>query len=159
MTVDSIQKPIQAPIEQRHTDKGKPSAILTFGSELNNRQKKLLYLLPEFNSQTTVNKKAVNMVDLSALTSQTGDEFAMFTKGKERLIVRGNSRMVQIDIEKAKRLAELGYKWSGHTHPGFDFISMQPSDGDYSILDCFKQSNSVIYNSKGEFRTFEKRSR
>ena len=99
------------------------------------------------------------MVDLSALTSHTGDEFAMFTKGKERIIVRGNSRMVQIDIEKAESLAKQGYKWSGHTHPGFDFISMQPSDGDYSILDCFKQSNSVIYNSKGEFRTFEKRSR
>lgn len=158
MTTDSIESPIQSPIEQRHTGKGKPNAILTFGTELNNRQKELLNMLPDFNSQVTVNKKTVNMVDLSALTSQTGDEFAMFTKGKDRLIIRGNARMVQINVEKAKELAKQGYKWSGHTHPGIDFISMQPSDGDYSILDCFNQNNSVIYNSKGEFRTFEKRS-
>ena len=158
MTIHSIEKPIEFPIEQRNTGKGNPNAIVTFGIELNNRQKELLEMLPDFDSSAIVSKKSVNMSDLSAFTAHTGDEFAMFTKGNERLIIRGNSQMVQIDIEKAKELSEHGYKWSGHTHPGFDFISMQPSDGDYSILDCFKQNSSVIYNSKGEFRTFEKRS-
>lgn len=69
-----------------------------------------------------------------------------------------NSWCTDIDIYKATQLAKLGYRWSGHTHPGLDFLSMQPSDGDYAILECFKQRNAVIYNSKGDFRTFEKRS-
>lgn len=98
------------------------------------------------------------MADLSALTSHTGNEFAMFTKGQERLIIRGNEYMVQIDIDNAKKFSKEGYRWSGHTHPGIDFLCMQPSDGDYAVLNCFSQNNSVIYNSKGDFRPFEKRS-
>ena len=98
------------------------------------------------------------MTDLSALTAYTGDEFALFTKGNERFVIRGNSVSVNIDIEQAKQMAEQGYRWSGHTHPGTDYLCMQPSDGDYSILACFKHQITVIYNSKGSFRTFEKRS-
>ena len=44
------------------------------------------------------------------------------------------------------------------TYPGIDYLAMQPSDGDYFILDCFNDQTTVIYNSKGNFRTFEKRS-
>lgn len=153
MSINSIE----LPIEQQHTGKGNPNAILMFGTDLNNRQKKLLDLLPEFDSRITVPKRSVNMVDLSALTAITGHEFAMFTKENERMIIRGNDHMVQIDIDEAFLLAENGYRWSGHTHPGTDFLCMQPSDGDYAVLNCFAQNNSVIYNSKGDFRTFEKR--
>ena len=98
------------------------------------------------------------MKDLSALTAKTGVEFAMFTKENSRLIVRGDQSSVNIDVEKALKLCQSGYRCSGHTHPGMDFLSIQPSDGDYAILECFKQENAVIYNSKGDFRTFEKRS-
>ncbi len=147
---------IELPIEQQHTGKGNPNAVLMFGVDLNNRQKKLLNLLPEFDSRAIVPKKSVNMADLSTMTAQTGHEFAMFTKGNERLIIRGNIYSVNITVEDAKELAENGYKWSGHTHPGADFLCMQPSDGDYAVLNCFNQNNSAIYNSKGDFRTFEK---
>ena len=148
---------IDFPIEQRNTGKGQPNAILHTGRPLNNRQQKLLEQLPGYDSQIIVPKKSVNMKDLSALTAETGDEFALFTKGNERLIIRGNSNSVNIDIAKAKELAEQGYKWSGHTHPGTTPLIMQASDGDYSILDCFNQQYSVIHNSKGEYRTFERR--
>lgn len=153
MTISSID----SPIEQRHNGKGNPNAINIFGAELNNRQKLLLEKLPEFDSRTIVPKDSVNMADLAALTAETGNEFAMFTKRSDRLIIRGNEKMVNIDVDAAEQLAKEGYRWSGHTHPGMDFIAMQPSDGDYAILDCFKQESSVIYNSKGDFRTFERR--
>lgn len=153
MTISAIEQPI----EQQHTGKGNPNAILTFDVDLNNRQKELLEGLPEYDSRIIVPKESVNMSDLSALTAKTGDEFAMFTRGNERMVIRGNSIMVNTGINEAKQFAEQGYKWSGHTHPGFDFLCMQPSDGDYEILDCFNQKISVIYNSKGDFRTFEKR--
>lgn len=147
---------IELPIEQRHTGKGNPNAVLLFEVELNKRQQKLLEYLPDFDSRVFVSKASVNMTDLSALTAKTGDEFTMFTKGGERLIIRGNSVKVNIAPEDAVKLSESGYRWSGHTHPGTDNNSMVASSGDYAILECFKQKTSVIYNSKGQFRTFEK---
>ena len=147
---------IDSPIEQKHTGKGNPNAVITFGVDLNNRQKQLLEQLPDFDSRVIVLKKTVNMTDLSALTAQTGHEFAMFTKGNKRIIIRGSSSKVNIDIESAKQLAKEGYKWSGHTHPGIDINTLMPSYGDKAILNCFKQDISVIYDSKGNFRTFER---
>lgn len=154
MNISSPQ--IETPIEQTHTGKGNPNAILHSGVELNNRQKRLLDNLPEFDSRTTVDREDVSMRDLSALTAYTGDEFAMFTKNSERLIVRGNTVKVNITPEKAAELAAQGYKWSGHTHPGYDNLSLMPSGGDKEVLRAFNQAESVIYNSKGMFSTFGK---
>lgn len=147
---------IEQPIEQQHTGKGNPNAILIFDVDLNNRQKELLERLPEYDSRIIVPKETVNMADLSALTARTGDEFAMFTKGNQRLVLRGNSIKVNISADDAKQLSKEGYKWSGHTHPGETLRCLLPSYGDKSILKCFSQDISVIYNSKGEFSTFGK---
>lgn len=147
---------IEQPIEQQHTGKGNPNAILTFDVDLNNRQKELLESLPEYDSRITVPKELVNMADLSAMTAKTGNEFAMFTKGNERMIIRGNSKKVNISTDNAKQFSEQGYKWSGHTHPGTDINVLMPSDGDKQILRCFEQEQSVIYNSKGSYQTFGK---
>lgn len=147
---------IDRPIEQRNTAKGNPNAILQIGRPLNNRQQRLLDSLNEYDSRTVVNKKTVSMKDLSALTAFTGDEFAMFTKGGERLIIRGNTHSVNIDVKKALELSKQGYRWSGHTHPGVEWNSSMPSGGDKEILKCFKQETSVIYDSKGKYRTFDK---
>lgn len=147
---------IEQPIEQKHTGKGNPNAILIFDVELNSRQEKLLKLIPEYDSRAIVPKDSVNMADLSALTAKTGDEFAMFTKGNERMVVRGNTCGVNIDVEQAMHLNTEGYRWSGHTHPGTGINTTIPSSGDKEILNCFDQEQSVIYDSKGNFRTFEK---
>ena len=153
----ALNNTIDSPIEQRNTAKGNPNAILIYDRPLNNRQKQILNALTDYDSTIIVKKKNVSMSDLAAFTAMTGDEFALFTKGKERLIIRGNAISVNVDIKRATILSKQGYKWSGHTHPGISDLSMQPSDGDYMILSCFKQENSVVYNSKGNFRTFEKR--
>ena len=156
MSRSSIEKPIEFPIEQRNTGKGNPNAILTFDVELNNRQKKLLEALPDYDSKATVRKTDVNMKDLSALTAATGDEFAMFTKGNERLIIRGNAYRVNIDVDAANKLAQDGYKWSGHTHPGTSGLCLEISDGDYAVWSCFKQDSVAIYNSKGDYTVYMK---
>ena len=147
---------IDSPIEQRNTGKGNPSGIVHIGRPLNNRQRRLLEKLPEYDSKITVRKNDVSMKDLAALTAHTGDEFAMFTKGRERLIMRGNGNSVNVDLEKAKELSQQGYKWSGHTHPGVVADFATPSQGDRDILECFSQKTSAIYNSLGKYRTFEK---
>ncbi|MDD6490239.1 MAG: hypothetical protein PUG48_10610 [Clostridia bacterium] len=147
---------ISSSIEKRNTGKGNPNAILTFGVDLNNKQKRLLKKLPEFDSKVIVPKKSVSMSDLSALTAKTGDEFAMFTKGGNRLIIRGNKVSVNVNIEIAGQLAREGYRWSGHTHPGYDMFCMFHSEGDKAILEQFNHKSSVIYNSKGQYNVFKK---
>lgn len=128
---------------------------MIFDVLLNNRQQALLDVLPGYDSKITVPRNSVNMADLSALTAKTGVEFAMFTKGSERLIIRGNEYMVNIDVEQARNLAAQGYKWSGHTHPGNNLLCMTASDGDHDILRAFGQKTSVIYNSKGQYAKFD----
>lgn len=144
---------VESPIEQRHTGKGSPGAISHFGVSLNNRQKKILDSLPEYDSRVTVPKKSVSMKDLSALTAETGVEYAMFTKGNERMIIRGSAGKVNIGEREAEELKRAGFKWSGHTHPG-DATVLQASAGDYHILSIFGQASSVIYNSLGDHYIF-----
>lgn len=135
--IDDIM--INTPIEQRNTGKGNPNAIWSYGVPLNNRQQRLLDAMPQYDSRIIVSKNQVNMTDLAALTAETGDEFAMFTKGGDRLIIRGDTKSVNVDIETARKLAEEGYKWSGHTHPGLELFVLQASEGDCLILEQFEQ--------------------
>ena len=101
-------------------------------------------------------KNEVSMSDLAAITAKTGDEYAMFTKGGERLIIRGNKRSVHITPEDALDLAENGYRWSGHTHPGTNDFVLTPSKGDIKVLKKFNQDHTVIYNSLGRFKIIYK---
>ena len=101
---------MDSPVEHKHTGKGNPNAVLLFNIELNKRQQKLLAMLPSYDSRVIVPKGSVNMPDLAALTAKTGDEFAMFTKGKKRLIVRGNAYMVNIELKEAELLAAQGWR-------------------------------------------------
>ncbi|GBU20250.1 hypothetical protein R80B4_00126 [Fibrobacteres bacterium R8-0-B4] len=146
---------ISSPIEQGRTDGvGEPWAIARHGRPLNDRQQAILDKLPEYDSRATVDKDDVSMMDLAALTAKTGDEFAMFTRGSRRLIVRGDIKHVNIDPDSANDLRDRGYKWSGHTHPGGDKRALRLSDGDRAILEAFDQDMSVIYNSIGQHQTF-----
>jgi hypothetical protein len=80
----------------------------------------------------------------------------MFTKSSERLIIRGNRNSVSVDGKRAKTLAEQGFRWSGHTHPGVGRLVLLASDGDMEVLNYFPHKQSVIYNSSGEYLPFEK---
>lgn len=148
------QAAISSPISSRNNAKGHPTAISQFDVELNTRQAALLEQLPQYDSQIIVNKKDVSMSDLSALTAKTGVEYAMFTKGGNRIIIRGNEHAVNIGVEKAKEMVYNGYKWSGHTHPGFDELALVASSGDIAVLKAFGQKQSVIYNSLGHYQVF-----
>lgn len=145
---------ISSPISSRKHPTGTPEGIELFGDKLNSRQTLLLDNLPKYDSKIIVSKRKVSMRDLSALTARENVEFAMFTKGNERLIIRGDAGSVNIDIRKAKELAEKGYKWSGHTHPGSAKAVLLPSCEDREILKCFNQKNSVTYNSIGKHYVF-----
>ena len=147
---------IHAPIEQRNTGKGNPNAMAHFDRPLNNRQQRLMDQLQDFDSRVTTRKREVSLRDISALTEKTGVEYALFTRRGERMVVRGNDHMTNIDQETARKMASEGWHWSGHSHPGFDYFCLIPSDGDKLILQVFGQEQSCIVNSLGQRNTFRK---
>lgn len=143
-------------IEARNPSVGNPSAISHFGVKLSKRQKNLLEQLPGYDSSVIVPKKAASMRDLAALTAETGVEYSMFTLRGNRLIIRGDSRSVNVDVEKAAALSRAGYRWSGHTHPGLSDNVLVASYGDMMILQQFNQKTSVAYNSAGHHLIFRR---
>ena len=130
---------------------GHPVDVVFSAKELSQRQQNILGKLPGYGSQVIVDKRDVSMIDLSALTAKTGDEFAMFTRGGKRLIVRGDYRSVPISVESAAVLHNEGYRWSGHTHVGLADTSLIASNGDKRILKEFEQSKSALYNAAGKY--------
>jgi hypothetical protein len=144
---------IDSPIERGQT-KGNANAILHYGIELSPKQISLLEKLPFCDSRIFVSKNKASMSDLSALTAATGDEFTMFTLSSKRLIIRGNKNSVNINFSDALTLANQGYKWSGHTHPGIGERVLLASKGDLQILSAFLQPRSTIYNSSGQYQLF-----
>ena len=156
--IDVDKNTVSSSIEQGA--RGRPSAISTMvGVELSTRQQALLSDLPNTRAEVIVQKNSVSMTDLAALSAATGDEFAMFTLKGDRLIVRGDERRVYIGDDRAIALNAEGYRFSGHTHTKLlhNGMELEPSDGDYGILKYFDQKESVIYNIKGNYRTFENR--
>jgi hypothetical protein len=147
---------ISSPIEQGA--RGRPSAISTMADVgLSTRQQVLLNDLPDTGAEIITKRRNVSMTDLAALSAATGDEFALFTKKGDRLVVRGDEGHVYIDKNRATTLSAEGYRFSGHTHTKLyhNGMELEPSDGDYGILKYFDQKESVIYNIKGNHRTFE----
>lgn len=145
---------ISSPIEQRNTGKGNPNAIIHFDRPLNQRQKSLLEHLPAYDSRMITERRNVNLRDLAAMTAVTGDEFALFTRKGQRMIVRSNAFMTNVDVDSAEVLAAEGWRWSGHTHPGTDVNAIMPSYGDYEVLKAFRQRFSVILDARGRYGIF-----
>lgn len=151
-------------ISASNLSRGKAEAILNFkrlGAAtpedlLSTRQMTMLKRLPREGSRVVISRKDLNLADVASLTAATGVEFAMFTRGPQRLIVRGTPRTVPITVVDAKRLASEGWRWSVHTHPGVGRMVLDSSPGDRLVLTEFQHPLSVIYNSAGEFERFSK---
>ena len=135
---------IRSPIDSPHP------AEVEFGfKSLSDHQQTILGQLPGYGSRIVIKKRDVSMMDLSALTAETGDEFAMFTRKGERLIIRGDAEQIPLYENDIIKLRDEGYRWSGHTHPGITDADLIASQGDKDALRLFGQDNSVIYNAAG----------
>ncbi|WP_123646422.1 hypothetical protein [Lysobacter enzymogenes] len=128
---------------------GNPAAISRGFGTLNSRQASVLEQLPEFGSSAIIHK-SFGQRDLAALTAATGDEFAMFSTGGRRLVFRGNFGSVPITPDMASELASQGWRWSSHTHPGYEVGVLRSSPGDQAVLGAMGGKQSAIFNSMGQ---------
>ncbi|MDM4770224.1 LysM peptidoglycan-binding domain-containing protein [Solimonas sp. SE-A11] len=128
---------------------GNPAAISRGFGALSSRQSGVLEQLQEFGSSAIVHK-SFGQQDLAALTAATGDEFAMFSTGGRRLIFRGDATSVPITPDMGSQLASQGWRWSAHTHPGYEFGVLRSSLGDQAVLGAMGGRQSAIFNSMGQ---------
>jgi hypothetical protein len=111
---------------------------------LNKKQKKLLSLLKNKGDTVLIPKKNVSMNDLLQLTKHTGDEFNMFTKKGQRLIVRGYGSEIKVSQEMLDDITNGVYgKFSGHPHPPGSTINPGPADRPF--LSNMNQKRSGIW--------------
>jgi hypothetical protein len=105
-----------------------------------------------------VRRNEVNLRDIAALTARNGVEYAVFTRGPQRLIIRGSRTSVNVDIARAAALYRSGHRWTVHSHPSRrdDLRKPRSSEDDRGILMEFKsQSFSAVLNSRGDHRLFD----
>lgn len=102
-----------------------------------------------------------------ALIAATGDEFAMFSVGGRRLIIRGNHTSVPVTPEMGRELARQEWRWSSHAHPGSERNVLRSSDGDRAVSGAMEQVmerpvniplTSRIFNSRGDTILFTPKS-
>lgn len=133
---------------------GNPRAIVRGLGGLNKAQQQTLSQLPRYGSRTIIPKRWFGSRDLAALTTETGDEFAMFSSRGQRMIIRGDFESVPINAHDAQALASQGWRWSAHTHPGTTPLVLRSSEGDRIILSYFANQRSAIFNSLGDRKLF-----
>jgi hypothetical protein len=87
-------------------------------SSLNKRQMAVHAALNESGATAWFVKRQVSMADLRAVGRATGDEYAMFTLGRRRFVIRGFGNEIRVTDDLAIDLLAAKYgRWSGHTHP------------------------------------------
>ena len=138
----------------RDANIGNPAAIANGFGELSARQSRMLGVLLKSGSRVTLHKSDVSMTDIAALTAKTGDEFAIFTRGSQRTVMRDDTQSVSIEPKEASDMKEQGWRWSAHTQPGLETRHTIASAGDQAVLKAFGQEHSLIMNSRGQTNVF-----
>ncbi|MCX7806107.1 MAG: RHS repeat-associated core domain-containing protein [Planctomycetota bacterium] len=135
---------------------------LPFGVRLNARQQKLLDALPQEGSRVMVLKRQVSLKDLAKLNEVAKGEFAMFTTGGRRVVVRLGLKGGE--VPGGGMLVRQGWRLSGHSHPSW--ASLKPSGGAADVilgdidflLDFHRvtgQSQSAIIRAGGGLSVFD----
>ena len=150
------------PVAESHVEstisasRGHPVEVYFGLGKLSSRQRALLSKLTKPLDRLVVRKKDVNARDLAALTAKENVEFAMFTRRGERMIVRGTKGSVPMTPTELQKLADDGWRWSAHSHPGQSDLILQASGhpGDRAVIEIFGQEQSMIVNSLGRRNVF-----
>ncbi|MBK9034955.1 MAG: hypothetical protein IPL61_27445 [Myxococcales bacterium] len=154
-TDHSVHEPTRA---QEPTISASRAAEINFGiRDITSRQQAILAELPDVRSRFIDHKRRIRISDLADLTAKTGDEFTIFTRGPQRLIIRGDSLGVPLTVPEIEVLRDAGWRWSGHTHPGTSDLVLDASGhpGDRLVLEIMGQDQSLIMNSRGSRNLFD----
>jgi hypothetical protein len=134
-------------------DFAKPAAAgkaATFADETmraaapNRFERRLLEKLATPGSRTIVPRSEMPLERLARLTAESRREFAVLTKGSERMIIAGDATSVPLTVDELGKLSAEGWKLTAHSH----VHGLKPSAGDGSALVAANQKRSIIVDSE-----------
>ena len=117
------------------------------------RQEAIYQKIPNRNDAEIFRKKQVNIKDLAALTAYTGDEFALFYKGKRAIVVHGSPSNCNVYGETYDTIIREKWVWIAHSHPTTTKLKPSPSDVDSLKLFTWQKESSII-DLKGKIINF-----
>ena len=117
------------------------------------RQEAIYQKIPNRNDAEIFRKKHVNIKDLAALTAYTGDEFALFYKGKRAIVVHGSPSNCNVYGETYDTIIREKWVWIAHSHPTTTKLKPSPSDVDSLKLFTWQKESSII-DLKGKIINF-----
>jgi hypothetical protein len=150
---DALEEAIEI-ARPRQSGIGNPGAVADGTAQLGARQNRLLSQLGGDGARITVPKEGISIQDIAALTARTGDEFAIFTKGNERMVLRGNADRIEVSPQLLQQLKSEGWRWSAHSQPGNRIGDAVASASDQRVLRELGQNQSLIVNSRGDVNIF-----
>ncbi len=150
---DALEEAIEI-ARPRQSGIGNPGAIADGTAQLGARQNRLLSQLSGDGARITISKDGISIQDLAALSARTGDEFAIFTKGNERMVLRGNADRIEVSPQLLQQLKTEGWRWSAHSQPGNRIGDAVASAADQRVIRELGQNQSLIVNSRGDVNIF-----
>lgn len=150
---DALEEAIEI-ARPRQSGIGNPGAIADGAAQLGARQNRLLSQLGSDGARIIIPKDGISIQDIAALTAKTGDEFAIFTNGNQRMVLRGNADRIEISPQLLEQLKNEGWRWSAHSQPGNRIGDAVASAADQRVLRELGQSQSLIVNSRGDVNIF-----
>lgn len=106
--------------------------------------------LPEPGSFNVFQGEKISMEDLRAIGQVTGDEYNLFHKEGQSLVIRGNGSSIEVSPEMHGDLLDGVYgRFEAHTHPpGY---SIDPGPADRPFLAKMGQEYSEIWGDDGVY--------
>ena len=114
----------------------------------------ILSRLPKAGDWVQVGSADADIYTLGSLTAKTGSEFASFSRGEVKIIVRGTKTTKwRLPEDLARRIYTEQLRWDAHSHP--TTINLRPSTEDRNTLKLFTwQKKSRIIDITGKVIEF-----
>ncbi len=120
---------------------------------LKEHQENILKQFEDGNLFVVLKKRKVKLDDLAAFTAVTKAEFALFTKGKNVILLKGSYSSCTIPASLLQKLIDEKWIFTGHSHP--TFTGLKASFADISVLKRFTwQKESRIIDLSGKTKPF-----
>lgn len=115
-----------------------PSAYAAGIKQLPRRLQELDEVLFQAGDSTIVHRGKVSLNDIRYLSAVNDAEYALLTRGSQRMVIRGELKSVRLPKD-AFELGKDGWRFSGHSHPRGANINT----ADMSILGRFAKGQEV----------------
>jgi hypothetical protein len=108
------------------------------------RQMDLLSQLNAPGKSVVVERSSMNLENLAQLTKEMNREFALLTRGDQRMLIAGDTVSVPLTPDQMRQLSQEGWKLTAHSH----LSGLAVSKGDGNLVREAGQKRSILVDSE-----------